>query len=333
VSAADPTASSPGLGSSAAAIADRRFRTTGGEMAYVDVGEGEPVLLLHGFHLHSFLWREYVPLLAQRFRVIAPDLIGCGDSDKPDEAPLGLRAQAGYVLELLEHLGVRELAVVAHGIGGGVAQLLALDTDTIRAMVLIDTVAFGAWPNRETAELLRMPEEQRTPPLAEAIIATTFDLAMRHRERLSDAALEEYQRPWRGEHGVRAYFASTRSADDGGLVLRDAELAELKIPTLVLWGEEDPFFSAALGERLAMMLPMASFAVLPGCSHFLTEEVPETVGPLLAEWLRSRYLGEGHAREPDAGPVIVSLGRRPPPEQEFFGEDLDAEDDDPEEEA
>ena len=120
-----------------------RFPSSGGQLAYLDVGDGDPVLLLHGFPSSSATWHELAPALARRFRVIAPDLLGHGLSDRPTHAPLDLRAQARYVRELVDHLGLGRLAIVGHGHGGGVAQLLALEGADVGAMVLVSTVAFA----------------------------------------------------------------------------------------------------------------------------------------------------------------------------------------------
>lgn len=302
----------------------RRAETSGGAMAYVDAGEGEPVLLLHGFPLSSHLWRSFVPLLAQGTRVVAPDLIGCGDSEERADADLGLRSQAGYVRELLAGLGIESAAVVAHGSGGAIAQILALDGVDIRAMVLIDTLAFDLWPTEEMRGLLATPEKERTPRLLEDIVARTFDRGMR-RERLADEDLREYQRPFADRDGVRAYFRATAQADSGFLAHAAAELGELDIPVLLLWGEEDAVFPPAVAERLQDAMPMASLALLPGCSHLLPEEAPGTIGPLLWEWLRARYLKLGHDHAASGAPVVVSLGRRPPIEQEFLEESFDGE--------
>ena len=133
-------------------VQQHRFMTSGGEMVYLDEGDGPAVVLLHGFPSSSFLWREFIPLLAGRFRVIVPDLLGAGDSAQPEVAALHIRAQAGYVRELLAHLDVERFAVVGHGVGGGIAQLLALDGDGVDAMVLLDSVAFDRWPSEAAHE-------------------------------------------------------------------------------------------------------------------------------------------------------------------------------------
>jgi pimeloyl-ACP methyl ester carboxylesterase len=300
----------------------RRAETSGGAIAFVDAGEGEPVLLLHGFPLSSHLWRSFVPLLAKGTRVIAPDLVGCGDSEARADADLDLRSQAGHIGELLAGLEIESFAVVAHGSGGAIAQILALDAVDVRAMVLVDSLAFDLWPTEEMRGLLATPEEQRTPRLIGDVIARTVDRGMR-RERLSGEDLREYQRPFADTDGVRAYFRAMAQADSGFLAHAAVELGELDIPVLLLWGEDDAVFPPSVAERLQDAMPMASLALLPGCSHLLPEEAPGTIGPLLWEWLRARYLKLGHDHAASGGPVVVSLGRRPPIEQEFLEEEFD----------
>src|SRR5207247_11394381 len=98
-------------------------------------------------------------LRAQRMRVVAPDLLGYGESEKPPGADLSEPSQAAYLKELLEQLGVASLAVVGHDVGGGLAQMLALDDGgpSVEALVLVDPVCFDAWP----IEGVRMPQQAR----------------------------------------------------------------------------------------------------------------------------------------------------------------------------
>lgn len=286
----------------------RRARTSAGELAYRDLGDPEApaAILVHGFPTSSHLWRHLAPLLSTSMRVLVPDLLGAGDSDKP-EAPLGLPAQAAYLREWLGELGIERAAVVGHGIGGGVAQLLAAE-GAVGALVLIDSAAFDAWPSEVTREA-QAHAGGASPALVAAAIRTAFELGMR-RGTLEEADLTEYVRPFTGAEGARAFGRWLRSFDGRGLEDATAPVAERRIPTLVLWGEEDPFFPAVIAERLGEAIPTASVALLPGCGHFLPEEAPETVGPLVAEYLRSRYLGRPHEHAP--GPVRVELRRRPP---------------------
>lgn len=291
-----------------------RLRVSAGELAYVELGDPEapPVVLLHGFPTSSFLWRNVAPLLSPWMRVIAPDLLGCGDSDAPPAADLGLLAQTGYIRELLSGLGVSSCAVVGHAFGGGVAQLLALD-GTARTLVLIDPIAFDAWPSpaaREAQE--RGPDPG--PEVVQDLLSAFLEESVRRGDRLDEAAREEYRRPWLGPEGSAAFFRFLRALDGRGLAGREPELAALDVPVLVLWGEEDPYLSPGLAERLGDTISTASVALLPGCSHLLPEDAPETVAPFVFQYLRSRYLEMSHAHADE--PVFVQLGRRSPEEEE-----------------
>src|SRR5439155_2671802 len=278
--------------------------------AYVDVGEGPPVLLLHGFPTSAFLWRREIWLLAQGMRVIAPDLLGYGQSAKPPDVDLSEPAQAGYVRELLVALGIEEVVVVGHDIGGAVAQMLAIDAGppAVTALVLIDSACFDAWPIDGVRLIQAVVPEQETAEFVADLVRVSFVLGVAHQDRMDVAALESYVQPWRPDPG--AFFRAARALTGAGLAGRDAELAAMDIPARIVLGEEDPFLPSDLGERLGETIPGATVALLPGCSHFVTEDAPQAVGPLVYEYLRSRYLGESHHHE-QGGPVRVYLERPP----------------------
>jgi len=129
-------------------------------------------------------------------------------------------------------------------------------------------------------------------------------------ERRTDDLRDAYLAPFLGQEGVRAFFRGIDAADGLGLIGREDELARLSCPTLILWGEEDPYLSVEVGERLNDAIPTSSLAVLPGCSYLLPEDAPETIAPLAFDYLRSKYLGRPHAHgEPGAVPIL--LERRP----------------------
>jgi haloalkane dehalogenase len=293
----------------------RRLRVSGGELAFVEMGDPEDpaVLLLHGFPGSSYMWRQFAPLLSPWMHVIAPDLLGCGDSDQPADVDLSILAQAGYARELLDHLGIERFAVVGHSQGGGIGQLLALHGG-VETMILLDSIAFDAWPSETFGELQRSAPEEPSASLVRAVIATGFDLGMGHRPRLTDADLDEYSRPFSGDGGPSAFMRFARAINGEGLTDAEPALRALEVPTLLLWGEDDPFMPVTVAERLADALPMSSLAVLPGCSHFLMEDAPETIAPLMFEYLRAVYLRAGHVQE-EAGPITIQLGRRPPGEE------------------
>ncbi len=293
-----------------------RFRTSGGDMVYTDVGEGPAVILLHAYPLWSLEWRHLVPLLSTRFRVIAPDLVGAGDSAKPRDEPLHIRAQSGYVRELLAHLGIERYAVVGHAVGGGIAQLLALDDDGVDTIVLVDPATFAYWPSAAAREVqARGREVEPTAELIRAVMHTAFDVGMQHRERASEELIDAYVRPYLAEPG--SFMRLIDAVDGVGLEGREAEFARITCPVLILWGEDDPFFPSTIGDELNQAIGSSTLALLPGCGHYLPDEAAETLGPMIFEYLRAMYLRAPHGHDTGRevgkeGVVMLQLERRPP---------------------
>ncbi len=294
-------------------LAKKRVRVSGGELAYLDAGEGPAVVLIHGFPTSSFLWRDLLPVLSVGMRVVAPDLLGCGDSARPVDADLSLTAHAGYVRELLGALGVERFAAVGHGMGGGVAQRLAFDGG-VDALVLIDSYAFDEWPSPGAREVRSIPPDS-TPEAIEALVRGWLGDAVAKRAFTEDE-VEAYVRPWRSDPA--ALIRAISALDGHGLEDAETALASLPGPTFVVWGEDDPFLPASLAERLGDALPGSMVALLPGCGHLVIEDAPDTVVGLVSQFLRRQYLKEEHRHAHD-GPVRVFLQR--PSDDALLGAD------------
>jgi len=289
-------------------------RTGAGLVAVHDEGEGPPVLLLHGFPASSWQWRDFMPLLAARFRVIAPDLPGAGASRPADGARLDLATLAGATRELVDSLGIERFAVVAHGAGAGVAQLLAIEGEGVDALVLLNAATLDAWPSpgvRLAGD--RLAADGATPALARSLVRGAFEAGAVRRERLTDDVLDAYAEPYVSGDGPERLARVVAGLDGRGLSGREAELGAVAAPTLILWGEDDPVYPPAVGERLNDAMPSSTLGLLPGCGHYLVEEAADTLGPMISEYLRARYAHapHGHA-DPNAGIVMLQLERRPP---------------------
>jgi len=295
-------------------IDKRRVQVSGGDFAVVDEGDVDapPVVLLAGGMTSSYAWRRLIPMLSPFMHVIAPDLLGSGDSEAADGADLRLPSHADHVRELLRALGVERYALVGHGHGAGVAQLLALDGN-VDALVLIDAIAFDAWPAPRMRALRTRLDELRAEDV-ETWLREMLDAGTR-RAALTDGDVHEYVRPFAGPGGLERFRRVAASFDGEGLTTLEARLAGLEIPVFIVWGEDDTFVMPENAERLADVLPWSSVALLPGCGHFLLEDAADTIAPLIFKWLQRQYMKVEHRHEPDAGPVVVTLGRRPPGEE------------------
>jgi 2-hydroxymuconate-semialdehyde hydrolase len=294
------------------------FETSAGPMSFTDEGEDKPLVLLHGFPTSAFLWRNVAPLLAQRYRTVVVDLIGYGASAKPAAAPLDIRAQAGYVVELLDHLGIEgELGAIGHDIGGGIAQLLALEGRASH-LVLIDSISFDSWPIEGVRMIQESDPASADDAFAENLVSVAIELGVSKKDRLTPEILAEFARPFVGGDGPQALVRAARGIDGEGLAGTEARLAEIGERLLVLWGEDDPYQDQEWAVNFNDVVPGATVGILPGCSHFLLEDAPETVGPLIYEWLRVRYLKEPHHHAGVTTPVQVTLEPPPPPRDDSY---------------
>ena len=191
-------------------------------------------------------------------------MLGSGDSDRPADEPLGLVAQAGYLAELVRALDVERFAVIGHSVGGGVAQLLALDHPGVDAMVLMSSTAFDAWPTLLTREIQRTPPDQEVELFVHSGMRASLRIGMADPDRLTPDQVAEYLRPWSGPEGVASFFRFARAMDGTGLVGRDDDLRALEIPVLIFWGEEDEFYPPAVAERSERDHPDVDARPAPG---------------------------------------------------------------------
>src|SRR5512139_1329348 len=123
------------------------IRLGGHDHAYRREGAGAPALLVHGITTHSVLWRDVLPELAAGHDVVAPDLLGCGASEKPLDVSYGLAAHAERMAALVEALGLGPVHFVGHDLGGGIGQILAVRRpDLVRTLTLVNPVGYDYLP-------------------------------------------------------------------------------------------------------------------------------------------------------------------------------------------
>ena len=255
---------------------------------YVRVeGDGPPVLLIHGIPTNGALWREVAPRLAGRARALVPDLLGYGRSGPPNGRPTDIPAQAGYLVELLDRLGIPRTTVVGHDLGGGIAQYLAVHhPDRVERLGLIDSVCYDNWPIPEMRALQLGAPVVRYFPAGLVLGTVQWDLrrgfADHERARpFLDAFLEPFSTPT----GLNTFVELAGALDATTTELLAPELPRLRMPVAIIWGEEDPFLEIAYGERLAREIPGATLTRVPGASHFVPADAPDAVADALLRLL------------------------------------------------
>ncbi|GAB4533854.1 MAG: alpha/beta hydrolase [Anaerolineales bacterium] len=246
-------------------------------LAYERGGGGETVLLVHGITTYRFLWAPLLPALRSHYDVIAVDLPGCGDSDKPLDVSYALREHAARLKGFLETLGVARAHLVGHDLGGGIAQIMAARyPEKFRSLTLINTVGYDFWPVQPIIAM-------RTPIIRQLAMASLDLGALRlivqrglyHHERLTPALMDEFQYPLRTPEGRRAFLHFARCLDNRDLTDILPQLRRLPIPVLILRGDRDIYLSAAIAERLHADLPDSRLIHIPDAGHFIQFDAPQ----------------------------------------------------------
>ena len=210
----------------------------GHRIAYLDAGDGPPLILLHGIPTSGLLWRNVIPELAQSHRVIAPDMLNYGASDKPARADVSIAAQARILIGLMDALGLGRVDLAAHDIGGGVAQIVAVrHPERINRLILANAICFDSWPIPEF-EPLQEPDAEAgmTVEDFEGMLRDFLPQGVASETGLSDEVVEIMLQPWTDEAGKAALFRNFRRLNPEYTMAIARELETLDLPTLVLCG-------------------------------------------------------------------------------------------------
>jgi pimeloyl-ACP methyl ester carboxylesterase len=257
-------------------------------IAWDRLGSGPPVVLVHGTPWSSWVWRRVAAALSERFTVYVFDLLGFGASDKRAGQDVSLAAHGARLAELLEHWRLERPALVAHDIGGAAAlRAHLLHERDVAALALVDVVALGDWgtPFYRLVREHHAVFEQLPAALHEGLLRGYVGTAQ---PRPLGRALEDALiGPWLGADGHAAFYRQIAQGDQRDTDELAPHLGRIAAPTLVVWGEEDPWLPVADGAELARRIPGARFEVLPGAGHLVQEDAPEALVGLLRAHLRS----------------------------------------------
>jgi pimeloyl-ACP methyl ester carboxylesterase len=255
-------------------------------------GEGSPLLLIHGFGASTFTWREIAPPLARQRRVIAVDLKGFGQSDKPFDERYSVFDQAELLKQLIIDKDLRDLTLIGHSFGGGVALVLALDEDPqlkgrIKKLVLLDTIAYPQ-DIPVAFKMLDMPVVSHVgvrmlPPAVQARLA--LRIAYLDNSKIDDDEVEMYAAPLRTAAGKHAIIHSARQIMPEDLEEISKRYASIELPTLIAWCDYDRVVPLDVGLKLRRTLPNATLEIIDSCGHMPHEEQPEATLELIEDFL------------------------------------------------
>ena len=264
----------------------QRFDFEGRAVAHDAMGDGPPLVLVHGTPFSSYVWRDVARELARHHRVYLYDLIGYGQSDR-GEGDVSLGIQNRILAALLDHWSLDRPDVVAHDFGGATAlRAHLLDGHDYRRLLLIDPVALSPWGSPFVQHVRRHEEAFAGVPDAIQHGILSSYLASAVHKPLRAEALEAYAQPWMGAVGRAAFYRQIAQMDRRFTDEIEDRYGEMRCPCRLLWGLEDTWIPAERGRELARRLPDCTLTEIPGCGHLVQEDAPAAVVAAALDFFR-----------------------------------------------
>jgi len=274
----------------------RHITLHGHDVVYRSAGDGPAVVLVHGLTGSSTTWREVMPALSERYRVVAPDLLGHGESAKP-RGDYSLGAHADGIRDLLVALGIERATFVGHSLGGGVAMQLAYQfPERCERLALVASGGLG----REVMLFLRLVSVPGSEYLLDLVLnAPLHDAAERIGSvfrRLGLGLDPRGAEVWRSystlstHQGRQAFIHTVRSVIDiGGQRVSAMDrlyLAE-DVPTMIVWGDRDQVIPVSHAYAAHRLIPGSRLEILEGAGHFLPWLDADRFLPLLVDFIET----------------------------------------------
>lgn len=266
------------------------LKANGATFHVARTGTGKPLLLLHGWPEFWLTWEPVMTRLAGRHTLIAPDLRGFGDSDKP-QGPYGPDQHAADMLALMDALDVRRFGVVGHDVGGAAMQPLARTApERLAGLFFFDFVYPGIGARMGAPDRLNHIWYQsfHQMEMAPALVGATrescrtyighFLKDWSHRKNAFDDVLEAFTDNFLKQGNLAGGFAHYRAAHAGRVRMMQGEapkLPPIEVPTCVRWAEHDPLFPYAWTDRMGETFSKLDLAMFAGVGHFPHREDPD----------------------------------------------------------
>jgi len=257
-----------------------------------EFGKGRPILLLHGLGASMFTWRNLIPELSRKNRVIAIDLKGFGKSEKPFTQAYTPYDHANVVLAFIRKRGLKHATIIGHSFGGAIGLLATLrlnetDPEAVRDLVLMNAPAYEQ-PGTAFVGFMKTPVVPYVAlMLSPPEFSTWLSLDKVQADRLSFEELRGYAEPFYDAAARHALITTARRIKPRDVERLTARYPSVKQPTLVIWCENDRTVPLDTGLKLVKELPRARMKVLSDCGHVPQDERPEAVLQLIGKFLKN----------------------------------------------
>ena len=256
-------------------------------------GTDGAIVLLHDIPAGAFAWANVMPHLASTNRAVyAIDMLGYGLSDHPWPADTSIWGHADCLSFLFNQLHLTNIVLVGHGLGGGVAQVLAtrLSRERVAALVLIDTTGYQHafaenWPvpDMHKHQDPDMPKKTTVEDMMDNLKETLPNGS--HNPKKFNDVLNDYIEPWNSELGKEVLFQHIRTLIPSYSNSVASDLKVLGKPTLIIWGQNDQQMPTKLAERLHRDIPGSQLILIPYAGHLVLFDAPEAVAEALLDFV------------------------------------------------
>lgn len=253
-------------------------RTNAGLVRFGSTGDGPPLLLAHGWPWSSFSWHRIIPGLARHFQVWWYDMPGYGRSEMGPDQRTSLDVQGEVLTFMLDHLDIERPKVVAHDFGGATTlRAHLLHGCEYDRLVLMNVVAIRPWGSEFFDHVGRHVDAFTGLPthIHEAVVRAYISGALK--SVIPDEDMAGLCGPWLTQEGRVSFYRQFEQADERYTAEIEPMYGEVRCPTNILWGEDDPWIPLERGRSLWARMPSASFSTLPGVGHLPQLEAPEVV--------------------------------------------------------
>jgi pimeloyl-ACP methyl ester carboxylesterase len=271
----------------------KTFLYDGAKINYYEMGKGDPIIMLHGFGGSSWCWHIISKYLAGKNKLFLFDLKGFGSSDKPLDDKYSVSDQADIISDFIQKNGLRNLILIGHSLGGAIALLTCLNNlmeeknDSVKGLILIGSPAYKQ-RLPEFTKLLKIPVLNE---LLLVFLPSHFSTKMVLKKLFFDAKkitpeiIENYSGFLDSPGSYHALISTAEQIIPRNINWLTSKYKDIKIPVLLVWGQNDKTIPLSIGQRLEKDLPNAKLVIIPECGHMVPEEKPEELSKLISDFL------------------------------------------------
>ena len=256
-------------------------------MAYHRKGSGQPLVMVHGIVTYSFIWDDIADALSENYDIIWLDLLGCGDSDKPVGVDFSIKAHAHRLKNFIDQLGIERFHLVSHDVGGGIAQIYAVNyPEDLYDVVLINSIGYDFWPVQPIIAM-------RTPIIRQLVLASLdfgvlrkiVSAGLYYKGMLTPDLIARFKAPFLTPEGRKAFIHFAKGLDNRHLLEIENDLRKLDLPVLIVRGDADPYLSLEISAKLHDEIPGSRLIRIPTAGHFIQFDEPEFLTKIISEFI------------------------------------------------